>query len=114
MRLEQHQLGQLVHVDGRHPGAAAPDQKPAERDDEGWNLQAGHENAVEQSDHRCDRKSERDRQIDRDPMNDPHDGELIGGEPVHRVGLVIGAYHQGRKGHIHALRAIALQDVGVQ
>ena len=35
-------------------------------------------------------------------------------EPIHRVRLVIGARHQRRKGHVHALRALALQDIGVE
>ena len=48
-------------------------------------------------------------------------GQLVGGDlyrlrgkPIHRVGFVVGAHHQGHKGHIHALRALALEDVGVE
>ena len=36
------------------------------------------------------------------------------GEAVHRVRLVIGARHQRREGQVHALRALALQNVGVE
>jgi hypothetical protein len=35
-------------------------------------------------------------------------------EPVHRIRLVAGPHHQRREGQIHALRAFALEDVGVE
>ena len=48
-------------------------------------------------------------------------GELVGGNPhgfrrkaVHRVGFVVRASHQAHERHVHALRAFALQDVGVE
>ena len=48
-------------------------------------------------------------------------GELVGrnlhrlrGEAIHRVRLVAGARHQRRKGQVHALRALALEDEGVE
>lgn len=47
--------------------------------------QAGDEKAVEQSDGDRDHKRERNRQIDRDPENNPHHRQRIGGEPVHRA-----------------------------
>ena len=48
-------------------------------------------------------------------------GQLVGGDldrfrgqPIHRVRLIVGAPHQRRKRHVHALRAVALQNVGVE
>ncbi len=38
----------------------------------------------------------------------------LGGKPVHRVRLVVCAHHQRRKRHVHALRAIALHDEGIE
>ena len=36
------------------------------------------------------------------------------GKPIHGIGLVARAHHQGREGKLHALRRIALQDVAVE
>ena len=41
-------------------------------------------------------------------------GDRTGGEPVHRVRLVGCARHQRREGELHPLRAVALEDEGVE
>ncbi len=48
-------------------------------------------------------------------------GQFIGRNPhrfgdqaIHRVGFVVGARHQRRERHVHALCAFALQDIGVE
>lgn len=36
------------------------------------------------------------------------------GKAIHRIRLVAGAHHQRRERHVHAVRAIALEDIGVE
>ena len=42
------------------------------------------------------------------------DAHAARGQPVHGVGLVARAHHQGREGELHALRGVALQDEAVE